>query len=305
MRSIVMTGGSSGLGRVAAQQMAAAPDTRLLLGGRRDGPGGTETLPLDLARLESVGSFADLVEERLGRDWIGALVLNAGGGFPDGRTADGFETNFAVNYLGHYLLLRRLDSRLAEGAVVILTTSGTHDVAQRTVMPPPRHADARLLAYPELDPERDERPRTAAARAYSSAKLCNVLAARALDADPLSRARGLTVIAYDPGPTPGTGLARHSGFFVNLFWRVLGSPVRRLVPRFNSRAEAGRTLADLVLGRIRPPEGRIYAALRRGRLTWPDPSELARRDDLMTALWRDSAGLVGLAPESTGAAVRP
>jgi hypothetical protein len=34
--------------------------------------------------------------------------------------------------------------------------------------------------------------------------------------------------------------------------------------------------------------------LRRGELTWPDPSELARRDELMHALWRDSADLVGL-----------
>ena len=43
----------------------------------------------------------------------------------------------------------------------------------------------------------------------------------------------------------------------------------------------------------KPPDGRMYAALRRGRLTWPDPSDLARRDDLAQALWNDGARLVG------------
>jgi hypothetical protein len=38
-----------------------------------------------------------------------------------------------------------------------------------------------------------------------------------------------------------------------------------------------------------------HAALRRGRLTWPELSMLARRDDLMAALWRDSASLLEMA----------
>ena len=37
-----------------------------------------------------------------------------------------------------------------------------------------------------------------------------------------------------------------------------------------------------------------YAALRRGKPTWPVPSDLARSDDLVQALWTDSARLVGL-----------
>src|SRR5208282_6308458 len=68
------------------------------------------------------------------------------------RTSDGFETTFAVNHLAHYLLLRLLLPRLARGAVVVMTTSGTYDPAEKTIIPPPRHAKARLLAYPDLDP---------------------------------------------------------------------------------------------------------------------------------------------------------
>src|ERR1700730_11291383 len=39
--------------------------------------------------------------------------------------------------------------------------------------------------------------------------------------------------------------------------------------------------------------GRIYASLVKHRVTWPEPSELARPDDVMKALWRASAVMVG------------
>jgi NAD(P)-dependent dehydrogenase (short-subunit alcohol dehydrogenase family) len=74
--------------------------------------------------------------------------------------------------------------------------------------------------------------------------------------------------------------------------------LRPLVPRANSRTAAGGALAELALGGARPPAGRIYAALRRGDLTWPDPSELAHRDAVMQALWRDSAALAGLGQQA-------
>jgi NAD(P)-dependent dehydrogenase (short-subunit alcohol dehydrogenase family) len=301
MTTIVMTGGTSGLGQLAASHMLAAPGTRLLLGARRPGPPAAETLPLDLAHLDGVRSFAAAVGERLGATPIDALVLNAGrSGHADGRSVDGFETTFVVNHLAHYLLLRLLLPRLANQARIVLTTSGTHDPAQRAPLPPPRHADARLLAHPELDPDRDQRPRVTAGRAYTASKLCVVLTARALAAQPEAQARQLTVVAYDPGRTPGTGLLRNEGLVLRALWQVLGSPLLRpLVPRANSREAAGGALAELALGRVRPPAGRIYAALRRGELTWPDPSELACRDDLMHTLWRDSADLVGLGHGAT------
>jgi hypothetical protein len=66
----------------------------------------------------------------------------------------------------------------------------------------------------------------------------------------------------------------------------------------NSRAAAGRALAELALGTARPPAGHVHAALRHDRPTWPAPSDLALRDDLMTNLWHDSAVLVGLPAHS-------
>jgi NAD(P)-dependent dehydrogenase (short-subunit alcohol dehydrogenase family) len=251
-------------------------------------------------RLENVRSFASAVDRELGPAQINSLVLNAGVLFPndDTRSADGFEAAFAVNHLAHYLLLRLLLPRLAQGATVILTTSGTHDPAEKTIMgfiiAPPLHADARFLAHPERDPNRDPHPSIAGGRTYSSSKLCNVLTARALAAYPDTTARHLTIIAYDPGHTPGTGLVRNGNFVINFLWKPLAPALRLMLRGSNTPEAAGRALTKLALGQIRPPSGRIYAALRSGIITWPDPSELARRDDVRDALWRDSGAIVGL-----------
>jgi NAD(P)-dependent dehydrogenase (short-subunit alcohol dehydrogenase family) len=289
---IVMTGGTSGLGAVAARRFADA-HVDLLLGARGGGPYVAPALPLDLTSLDDVRAFATKVEDALGTTTIQALVLNAGG-YARGRTAEGYDATFVLNHLAHYLLIRRLWSQIRDGGTVLLTTSGTHDPAERTMIPPPCHANAIWLARPELDPHRDRAPRKSAARAYASAKLCVVLTARALDARCDARDRGITVLAYDPGPTPGTGLVREQSAFIRFVWGSLATPLRLVMRKANSIEDAGGTLAGLVLGTTSRAEGRVYAALRRGQLTWPELSVLARRDDLVEALWRDSAALVGL-----------
>lgn len=264
----------------------------------RTAVGGGELLPLELAELASVRAFAAAVRERLGGAPVDALLLNAGMIRPDvtGRTADGFETTFAVNHLAPYLLARLLLPVLADKAIVVLTTSGTHDPATGASLAPPRHADAELLAHPDRDPGLDPRPRKAGEHAYTAAKLCAVLTARSLAA---IRDRRLTVVAYDPGQVFGTGLAKDLPFPLRMAWSVLGSPLLRrplglLNPHLNSRAAAGNALADLALGLATPPDGHVYAALRRTHLTWPDPSERARSDELARTLWADSARLVHL-----------
>lgn len=297
MQTIVMTGGTSGFGAVAADRMSRSGDTQLLRGGRRETG---DSFPLDLTDLAAVRRFADAVRDRLEGGSIDALILNAGviRSDADPRTDAGFETTFAVNHLAHYLLLRLLLPSLADGGRVVLTTSGTHDPATKAGLVPPRHAEADLLAQPDRDPGLDATPRRAGQHAYTAAKLCALLTARSLSADPTVRARRLSVVAYCPGQVFGTGLAQHLSLPWRVAWSVLGSPVgwlpRRLSGTLNSRAAAGGALADLALGRTAVPEGKRYAALRHGEVTWPEPSELARDDDVAATLWRDSARLVGL-----------
>jgi NAD(P)-dependent dehydrogenase (short-subunit alcohol dehydrogenase family) len=272
MTTIVMTGGNSGFGAMTAQQLTRQPSTRLLLGARTPSD---DAIPLDLTSLDAVRAFAGSVRERLGDSRIDALVLNAGGIRPDdtGRTGDGYETTFVVNHLAHYLLLRLLLPALADGARLVLTTSGTHDPATGASLATPRHADAALLAHPDRDTGRHPERKKAGEHAYTASKLCAVLTARFLTQHPDIQPRRITAVAYDPGQVFGTGLARDLSLPRRIAWSVLGTPLgaplRRLKRDLNTRAAAAQGLADLVLGSVHPPQGRSYAALRRATLTCP------------------------------------
>ena len=167
MRTIVMTGGTTGFGALAVQQIA--PHARLLLGARRMSPSihsapidaaRIDTAPLDLASLEAVAEFAEHVGAWLNGSSLDTLVLNAGtiGRDVDHRTPDGVERTFAVNHLAHHQLLNLLWHHLASDATLVATTSGTHDPAEKASLPTPHHADAFRLAYPDRDPDRDRNP---------------------------------------------------------------------------------------------------------------------------------------------------
>ncbi|GGY24048.1 oxidoreductase [Streptomyces xanthochromogenes] len=137
-RTAVVTGANSGIGLVTARELARR-GARVVLACRSEARGReaeervrsevpdarAEFRPLDLADLGSVRDFAaELPYERLD-----LLINNAGVmALPYGRTADGFETQFGVNHLGHFaltgLLLPRL--RAAGAARVVSVSSGMH-----------------------------------------------------------------------------------------------------------------------------------------------------------------------------------
>jgi NAD(P)-dependent dehydrogenase (short-subunit alcohol dehydrogenase family) len=290
-----MTGGTAGIGLAAAERLRNAPDVRVLVGARGQAPGGVETRPLDLGRLTSVRGFAEAAGEWLGEArMIDALVLNAGTQVRNlgQRTEDGFEATFAVNHLAHYLLLRLLAPRLADGAIVVITTSNLHDPKTNPIAPP-EHADAGRLAHGQVTLSPGAKDAMAPLRAYAASKLCNVLTARALASSHLARARRLRAIAFNPGFTPRTRLTRNYGLPFRVFFALL-APVLGVFRRPNTVTGGGNLLADLALGRVVPPEGRLYASQVRRVLTWPAPSELASDDAVMAKLWRDSAAMVGL-----------
>jgi NAD(P)-dependent dehydrogenase (short-subunit alcohol dehydrogenase family) len=298
MPTTVMTGATAGLGEHAARQIAAEPDSLVIVGARggRSGPDGTETLSLDLSSLDSARAFADAVKARLGETRIDMLVLNAGLQYrtAERRSADGFESTFAVNHLAHYLLARLLLPNIAEGGRLVITTSDTHDPA---IIPmAPKTLTPQALAHP------DRGGSTSGFHAYSSSKLCNLLTARSFAARDDVKTRHIRVIAYNPGLTLGTSLTRAAS--PRMRGLMSGALIRGLlgfVSRFKSAfypgtpERAGEVLAGLALGTITPPPGRIYASLVKGELTFPDPSELARSDEARDRLWRESEAMVGIA----------
>jgi NAD(P)-dependent dehydrogenase (short-subunit alcohol dehydrogenase family) len=140
-RTAVVTGANSGLGYVTARELARrGAEVVLACRDRARGDAALERLSaeapgaraevrlLDLAELASVRSFADA----LPFDRLDLLVNNAGVmALPYSRTADGFETQFGVNHLGHFALTGLLLPRLlaAPAARVVTVSSLMHLLA--------------------------------------------------------------------------------------------------------------------------------------------------------------------------------
>jgi NAD(P)-dependent dehydrogenase (short-subunit alcohol dehydrogenase family) len=291
-RIVVMTGATSGIGANAAARILAQPDIRLIIGARRrhGGPEVAEVTPLDLASLASVRTFADAVKKQLRGGHIDMLVLNAGVQTMDmtQRTVDGFEVTFAVNHLAHYLLARLLVPCMTDNGRLVITTSDTHDPAMG--VGGPKTLDPEALAHP------DKRPKFSP---YPASKLCDLLTARSFAALAEIQAPHITVIAYNPGLTLGTGLNRDAPRLLRSLMPIMLGVVSIFKPQFRSGTpeRAGEVLAQLALGEVNPPAGRVYASLVRDKLTFPDPSALAQSDEARDLLWRESAAMVGISAE--------
>src|ERR1700761_3419005 len=142
-KRILVTGVSAGLGVETARVLAAhgahvvgaARDlakARTATGGvtpaAEAGGGGFELVALDLASLASVRACADaLVADGRSFDIV---IANAGVmAAPFGHTADGFETQFGTNHLGHFVLVNRIAGLIAPGGRLVNLASSGHRFA--------------------------------------------------------------------------------------------------------------------------------------------------------------------------------
>jgi NAD(P)-dependent dehydrogenase (short-subunit alcohol dehydrogenase family) len=91
--------------------------------------GGFELVALDLASLASVRACADKLAAS-GKPFD-LVIANAGVACPKGVTADGFETQFGTNHLGHFVLVNRIVSLLKPGARLVNLSSAGHRFAGR------------------------------------------------------------------------------------------------------------------------------------------------------------------------------
>jgi len=146
----LVTGVSSGIGRETARALVARGATVIgtvkdiaaaeaSLGQVREaathGGGRLKLVALDLASLQSVRTCADqLLADGLPFD---AVIANAGVmATPFGKTVDGFETQFAINYLGHFALVDRLTPLFAQGSRLVALSSQAHRVADIDLLDP-------------------------------------------------------------------------------------------------------------------------------------------------------------------------
>jgi NAD(P)-dependent dehydrogenase (short-subunit alcohol dehydrogenase family) len=131
----IVTGGYSGLGLETVSALVGA-GAEVIVPARRPevarsaldarGLHGVEAPPLDLAELDTVHAFADRILAT-GRS-VDILVNNAAiMAAPEARVGDGWESQFATNHLGHYVLANLLWPALTRGGgarVVALSSTG-------------------------------------------------------------------------------------------------------------------------------------------------------------------------------------
>ena len=200
---VLVTGASAGLGVETARALAgdgarvvgAARDLakaeRATAGVRADaeaGGGSLELVELDLASLASVRECADALISR--GEPFDLVIANAGVmATPFGRTADGFETQFGTNHLGHFLLVNRIAPLLRPGARVVSLASSGH-----------------CFGDVDLDDPNFERTPYEPFVAYGRSKTANILFA--VEFDRRHRSRGIRATAVHPGGIQ-TELGRH------------------------------------------------------------------------------------------------
>ena len=201
-KRVLVTGVSAGLGVETARALAA--HGAQVIGAARDlakartateqvrvqaaNGGSLELVELDLASLASVRRCADgLLAAGKPFDLI---IANAGVmACPKGKTADGFETQFGTNHLGHFVLVNRVASLLRPGSRLVNLSSSGH-----------RYADVDLE-----DPNFEHTPYEEFV-AYGRSKTANVLFA--VEFDRRHKARGVRATAVHPGGIK-TELSRH------------------------------------------------------------------------------------------------
>ena len=202
-RRYLVTGAGSGLGTETVRALAAHGAEVLATVRDASAPGDAldtlrtsnpdwsiELVSLELGSLDQVRSAADALVASGRR--LDGVCANAGVmGTPEGTTADGFETQFGVNHLGHFALVGRLLPLLLDGAPsrVITVSSAGHRIADIDLDDP----NWQRRPYDKWD-------------AYGAAKTANIL--HAVELTRRFAGRGLTADAVHPGGIR-TNLGRH------------------------------------------------------------------------------------------------
>ncbi|MFV1988466.1 MAG: oxidoreductase [Gemmatimonadota bacterium] len=204
-RVAIVTGANAGLGLETARVLGLK-GARVILASRNEmrataalerlrATGGAtrfEFQHLDLSALSSVRTFAERFRSK--SDRLDLLINNAGVMIPPfSRTADGFELQFGVNYLGHFALTGLLFDRLAAtpGSRVVSLSSMAHRGG--------------AIDFESFTGDTPYRP----IRAYQQSKLACLMFALELQKRMEGSPSGISSLGAHPGATK-TELQRHN-----------------------------------------------------------------------------------------------
>lgn len=276
-KHVLITGGTSGIGRATAAQLARL-GAHVTITSRRlataeaaaaelstDTGNEIEPAALDLSSLDAVRTFAAAYTDR--HDRLDVLVNNAGTMAGKRRiTVDGHEWTFAVNHLGPFLLTNLLTPLLTDStpARVITVSSENHRGA--------RHG----LDFDDLQMTSGY----SSSKAYAASKLANILFT--VELDRRLAPQGVTARALHPGVV-ATNFGKDPDSP-----RWMGLAMTLLRPFLASPDKGAATSVHLAIAQLDELTAGIYWASG----TPKQPSEAALDEDAALRLWDASAQLV-------------
>mmetsp|Transcript_35758 Transcript_35758/g.57828 ORF Transcript_35758/g.57828 Transcript_35758/m.57828 type:complete len:305 (+) Transcript_35758:1723-2637(+) len=270
----VITGATSGIGKetarvlaehgarviLACRDVARAQQVAEEIRNTENCKGTTEVIPLDLGSLASIHSFVETFRSE--NIPLHFLVNNAGiSGGPRTQTQDGFEQQFGVNHLGHFLLTGLLIDILLKSAParIICVSSMAHKWGE--------------MKFDDLMGDRSYEPY----KAYWQSKLANLLFARELARR--LKGTGVTVFAVHPGVILTDLLQRHLGL------------IHRFIVALYRKKTVAQGAATSVWAITSPSlEGLSGLYLEDCKIS--TPSARSQDDDSATRLWTVSEQLV-------------
>ncbi|MDN4481235.1 SDR family NAD(P)-dependent oxidoreductase [Demequina muriae] len=270
-KTIIITGGSDGIGAAAARRLAADGHEVVIVGRN---PEKTAAVAKDVGIAHHVADFADLSQVRdlaatllESHPAIHVLANNAGGIMGHREvTVDGHEKTHQVNHLAPFVLTMELMPALEAGRATVIQTSSA--------------AALRFAAFDidDLHGERGYAPQTA----YGNGKLANILFTEELQRR--YGDRGISAVSFHPGLV-ATGFASETTHYMK--WLYHG-PLKRL---FTISADEGAgQLVWLATGEpgVDFEPGRYYESYKVATKVAPELGDA----DLARDLWERSASLV-------------
>ena len=252
-KAYIITGPTSGIGHRTALELAK--HGTVVLVGRDQGKldevqktierAGQHAVPVvcDLSDLASVRrAAAEIIALQLP---LAGLVNNAG--ILDMRAtknAQGWDTAFATNHLGPFVLTEALMPHLPDGANVVFVCSGVEDPERRPAVVAGfrggRYISAEASARGEWKPGGSALP---GGDAYATSKQCNLATVMAFARE----TPRLRFNAVEPGFSPATGLSRDANVFLRLLGKYVLSLVAPFVKYWSTPARAAKVITNAVL----------------------------------------------------------
>ncbi|MGD1840949.1 MAG: SDR family NAD(P)-dependent oxidoreductase [Thermonemataceae bacterium] len=295
MKSVLVTGANAGLGFALAKQLllhnfavimacrnlvkAETAKNKLIEStGNKD----ISILQTDLADLQSIREAVKHLKTP-----PEAIICNAGiANEKDIRfTKAGFEETFAVNHLGHFLLVNLLLQKYPSIQQVWMVSSSAHIPGKAFIFPPPDLSDLDALAHPSTEGIQNLRKENA--KHYVNSKLCNILFAYELHRKLTAQERKVIVNAFNPGFMPENGLDRDTTLLNKWLLRYVMPLMRPLVKEMR-RADTSALHLVTLLQEV-SASGKYFDGLKE-----VPSSEESYDEQLAARLWRKSAAWVGL-----------